>query len=289
MVLRIVTDSTSDLTAEAVAALGITVVPLSILFGDEVLLDGVDIQSEQFFRRLQREPVTPTTAQPSPGLFRAAYERLIAEGATEILSIHVSAKLSGTVESARLGAAGLEGARIVQLDSRSVSLGLGVGVMDAAIAARDGADLDRVEALAADLFRRTHVFFTLETLDYLRRGGRLSRGQEIIGTLLQLKPVLGFVEGEVAALGRVRTKQRAIEDLLGRCADLRPLQHAFVMHSTNPDEAQYVRDRLAAIDDRATITLGRITPVLGVHAGPGMLGMGVVTAPDDHSPAFLRA
>ena len=288
MVIKIVTDSTSDLPPEAVSALGITVVPLSILFGDEELQDGVDIQSEQFFRRLQREPVTPTTAQPSVGLFRQAYEKLIADGAAEIVSLHVSEKLSGTLDSARQAAAGLEGARFAHVDSRSVSLGLGVGVMDAAKAALANAPFEEVEVRAVDTFRRTHVFFTLETLEYLRRGGRLTRGQELIGTLLKLKPILGIVDGEVAALGRVRTKQRAIEELLERCADLRPLAHAFVMHGTTPDEAAFVRDRLAAIDANATITLGRITPVLGVHAGPGVLGMGVVTAPDDLSPAFLR-
>ena len=287
--LKIVTDSTSDLPPEAVAALGITVVPLSILFGDEELLDGVDIQSDQFFRRLQREAVKPTTAQPPSGLFRQAYEKLAAEGATEILSLHVSGNLSGTVESARQGGAGIEGVRIEHVDSRSVSLGLGVGVMDAAKAALAGGCLDEVLPRAVDVFRRTHVFFTLDTLEYLRRGGRLTRGQEILGTLLKLKPILGIVDGEVVALGRVRTKQRAIEDLLERCADLRPIEHAFVMHATTPDEAAYVRERLAAIDEHATITVGRITPVLGVHAGPGMLGMGVVTAPDDHSPLFLRA
>ncbi len=288
MVLKIVTDSTSDLPPEAVAALGITVVPLSILFGDEELLDGVDIQSDQFFRRLAREAVSPTTTQPASGLFRAAYEKLIAGGATEILSIHVSSKLSGTIESARQAAVGLEGARIEHVDSRTVSLGLGVGVMEAAKAALAGASLDEVQARAVDMFRRTHIFVTLDTLEYLRRGGRLSRGQEFIGTLLKVKPILGLEDGEVVALGRVRTRQRAIEDLLGRCADLRPIEHAFVMHGTTPDEAQYVRDRLAAIDDHATITMGRVTPVIGVHAGPGVLAVGVVTAPDDHSPAFLR-
>lgn len=284
MVLRIVTDSTSDLPREAVQTIGITVVPLSILFGDEELLDGVDIQSEQFFRRLAREPVTPTTAQPAPALFRQAYQRLIADGATEILSIHLSAKLSGTLESARQGAQGVEGARIEHLDSRTVSLGLGLGVMEAAQAARAGATLEQVRALAADVFRRTHLFFTLETLEFLRRGGRLSRGQELVGTLLKVKPILAVQEGEVVAIARVRTKQRAIEDLLERCADLRPLQHTFVVHGTTPDEVAYVRERLSAIDTGATITVGRVTPVLGVHTGPGMIGMGVVTAPDDHSP-----
>ena len=288
MTLRIVTDSTCDLPREAIQALGITVVPLSILFGDEELLDGVDIQAEQFFRRLERDPTMPTTAQPSPALFTRAYQRLVEEGATEILSIHLSAKLSGTLESARQGAQGVEGARIDFLDSATVSLGLGIGVMEAAKAARAGASLDEAKALTADIFRRTHIFVTLDTLEYLRRGGRMSRGQELLGTLLKVKPVLSVENGEVIPVGRVRTRQRAVEDIISRCADLRPVEHLFVIHSTTPDEANYVRDRIAALDTGAAITVGRITPVIGVHGGPGVLGVGVVTAPDEQSRA-LRA
>ncbi|MSQ31106.1 MAG: DegV family protein [Dehalococcoidia bacterium] len=283
MTLRIVTDSTCDLPREAIQSLGITVVPLSILFGDEQLLDGVDIQSEQFFRRLERDPNMPTTAQPSPALFTRAYERLIEEGATEILSIHLSQKLSGTLESARQGAQGVEGARIEQVDSATLSLGLGIGVMEAAKAARAGAGLDHVRALVTDIFRRTHIFVTLDTLEYLRRGGRMSRGQELLGTLLKVKPVLSIQDGEVVPVGRVRTRQRAIEDIISRCTALRPVEHLFVIHSTTPDEANYMRDRIAALDSGAAITVGRITPVIGVHGGPGVLGVGVVTAPDEQS------
>ncbi len=283
MTLRIVTDSTCDLPRDAIQALGITVVPLTILFGDEALLDGVDIQAEQFFRRIERDPDMPTTAQPSPALFTRAYQRLIEEGATEILSIHLSGQLSGTMESARQGAQGVEGARIEHLDSATVSLGLGIGVMEAAQAARAGVPLELVRAQAEDRFRRTHIFVTLDTLEFLRRGGRLTRGQEWIGTLLKVKPVLSVQGGEVVPVGRVRTRQRAIEDIIARCADLRPVEHLFVLHSTTPDEANYVRDRIAALDAGAPITVGRVTPVVGVHGGPGILGVGVVTAPDAQS------
>lgn len=290
--LRIVTDSTCDLPREAIQALGITVVPLSIFFGEEELLDGVDIQADQFFRRLERDPNMPRTSQPSPALFARAYKKLVDEGATEILSIHISEKLSGTMESARQGAQALreepghEDVRIEHLDSASVSLALGIGVMEAAKLARGGSGLDEARALAADIFRRTHIFVTLDTLEYLRRGGRMSRGQEILGTLLKVKPVLSIQDGEVVPIGRVRTRQRAIEDIISRCADLRPVEHLFVLHSTTPDEAVYVRDRLAALDAQAAITVGRITPVVGTHGGPGVLGVGVVTAPDDQSRAI---
>ena len=284
--LRIVTDSTCDLPREAIQALGITVVPLSIFFGEEELLDGVDIQADQFFRRLERDPNMPRTSQPSPALFAHAYQKLVDEGATEILSLHISAKLSGTMESARQGAQGIEHVRIEHLDSANVSLALGIGVMEAAKLARAGSTLDEAMALAADIFRRTHIFVTLDTLEYLRRGGRMSRGQELLGTLLKVKPVLSIQGGEVVPVGRVRTRQRAIEDIISRCADLRPVEHLFVLHSTTPDESIYVRDRLAALDAHAAITVGRITPVVGVHGGPGVLGVGVVTAPDEQSRAI---
>ena len=286
MTLHIVTDSTCDLPRDAIEALGITVVPLSILFGDEELLDGVDIQADQFFRRLERDPHMPTTAQPAPALFARAYQRLIDEGATEILSIHLAAQLSGTLESARQGAQGLEGARIEHLDSTTVSLGLGIGVMEAARSARAGVSLDLVRAQAEDRFRRTHIFVTLDTLEYLRRGGRMTRGQEWLGTLLKVKPVLSIEGGEVVPVGRVRTRQRAIEDILARCADLRPVEHLFVLHSTTPEEADFARERVAALDAGAPITVGRVTPVVGVHGGPGILGVGVVTAPDAQSRAI---
>ncbi|MGE3855441.1 MAG: DegV family protein [Dehalococcoidia bacterium] len=290
--LRIVTDSTCDLPREAIQALGITVVPLSILFGEEELLDGVDIQADQFFRRLERDPNMPRTSQPSPALFARAYQRLVDEGATEILSIHLSAKLSGTLESARQGAQtlretpGVDHVRIEFVDSATVSLALGIGVLEAAKLARAGSGLDEARDLAADVFRRTHIFVTLDTLEYLRRGGRMSRGQELLGTLLKVKPVISIQDGEVVPVGRVRTRQRAIEDIISRCADLRPVEHLFVLHSTTPDEAAFVRDRLAALDAHAAITMGRITPVVGVHGGPGVIGVGVVTAPDEQSKAL---
>ncbi|MEX2372237.1 MAG: DegV family protein, partial [Dehalococcoidia bacterium] len=275
MTVRIVTDSTADIPAQAVADLGITVVPQGLMFGDEELRDGVDITSEEFFRRLQREDVMPTTTQAAPGAFRAAYESLIAEGATAIVSCHVSRPLSGTLESARQGADGL-GVPILIVDSRQVSLGLGVGVIEAAKAARDGATAEQVQAVAEDVFRRTHFFFTLETLEYLRRGGRMSRGQELFGSLLKVKPILEIKDGEVAGVGRIRTKQKAIEDILGRVAALRPWQYAIATYATTPEEADYVSDRFRGFSEDTPVLLNRLTPTVGVHTGPGGLGIGCV-------------
>jgi DegV family protein with EDD domain len=286
MSVRVVTDSTSDIPPQVAADLGVCIVPLMVLFGDEELRDGVDVTSEQFFKRLMREATTPTTAQPSVGAFREVFEALVADGATAIVSCHLSAKLSGTYESARQAAEGLS-VPVLLVDSGQVSLGLGVGVLQAAKAARDGATAQQVQAVAADVFRRTRTYITLETLEYLRRGGRLSRGQELVGSLLKVKPILEIKDGEVEAVARIRTKQKAIEEILSRCADLRPWQFAFAVHATTPQEVEYIADRFRGLSEETPVMTGRMTPVLGVHAGLGGVGLGVVSAPDEASPPFL--
>lgn len=286
MTLRIVTDSTADLPNAVTAEHGITVVPLTVLFGDEELLDGIDITSEQFFKRMQRERQLPTTSQPSIGAFRETYERLIAEGATEILSIHVSEKLSGTLVSARQGADGLDGARIVHIDSKQLSIALGLGVIAAAAAARDGGGIDDVAASVEDRFRRTRIFFLPETLEYLRRGGRIGRAAELVGSLLKVRPVLTVEDGEVVPLARIRTRRKGIEALLDRTAALRPVEQLAAAHANTPDDLDYLVSRLRGIAPDAPITAGTIGPVVGVHVGPGTVGTAAVSArPNGSSPS----
>lgn len=284
MPLRIVTDSTADLPPEIVAELGIAVVPLSVLFGDEVLLDGVEITAERFFRRLQREERLPTTSQPSPGAFRDAYERLRADGASDILSIHISSKLSGTLASAKQGAEGIEGVRIEFVDSGFPSLALGMGVIAAAHLARGGMPIGEVKARIEDQYARTHMFFVLDTLEFLRRGGRIGRARAVVGSLLQLKPILGMKDSEVFPIGRVRTRRRAIEDVLERVAGLRPIEQVAAVHSTTPEDLEYVAERLRGLAKDAPLVTGGIGPVIGVHAGPGLIGIGIVTAKQNGSP-----
>ena len=277
MAIRIVTDSTADLPAEVAESLGITVVPLYVHFGDEQLRDGVDISSEEFFERLQRESRTPTTSQPPAGAFRDVYRNLAADG-SEIVSIHVSSKLSGTFASAQQGAAGLEGTEVRVVDSGTASMALGMAAIAAVEAAGRGASIDGVVAAAEDLLGRSHMLVIFDTLKYLRRGGRIGRGMELIGTLARLKPIATVRDGEVAAAGRVRTKNKAIEEVLRRFAELRPLERAGIVHATTPDECDYVAERLRGLAPEIPITQSRIGPVLGVHAGPGVLGATVVTA-----------
>jgi DegV family protein with EDD domain len=283
--IGIVTDSTADLPLPLLAQHHITVVPLIVLFGDEAFQDGIEITSDKFFKRLVRESKLPTTSQPSPIAFRTAYERLREEGATEILSIHISGRLSKTLESARQGAGGVEGVRIVHLDSGLTTLALGMGVVKAAEAVEAGCTLDEARDVAASFFRRTHTFFMVDTLEYLRRGGRIGRAQEIVGSLLQLKPILSLQDGEVVPVGRARTKQKAIEEMLRRAAELRPIEELMAVHATTtPNDLEHVVERLHGLAPAAPITVNRITPVIGVHGGPGLLGFAVVTADDGTVP-----
>jgi DegV family protein with EDD domain len=264
----------------------ITVVPLSVLFGDDEYLDGVTITAEQFFTRLDREPTVPTTSQPPPQRVREAYEALAAAGADEILSIHVSGALSGTLDAARQGAAGLDGVRVRHVDSQFASLALGMGVVSAARAAKDGGGLDEVRELVEDQFRRTELYFVVDTLEYLRRGGRIGRGAEMFGSLLKIKPLLAMRQGELVPVARVRTKGRAIEELLRRLSDMRPIQYAGVVHSVSPRELDYVADRLHGLAPDVPILAGSLGPVLGVHGGPGLIGACAVRAPSESdSPA----
>lgn len=278
MSIRIVTDSTADLPSDVASDNKIDIVPLSVIFGDEELRDGIDIDAERFFERLQRESQIPTTSQPSAGAFHDVYERLANEGATEILSIHVSGKLSGTLDSARQGAAGLD-VRVLHVDSQTTSLALGLGVLTSAQAVANGATVEEAQALAIDHFDRSHSFFVLDTLEYLRRGGRIGRAQEALGTLLQLKPILSFEDGEVVSVGRARTRSKAFEEALRRAAELQPIEQIMVVDSTSPDDLLYVSQRLQDIAPNASLITGMVGPTVGVHGGPGCIGFAVVTAP----------
>jgi DegV family protein with EDD domain len=280
--LRIVTDSTADLPLAVTRQFAITVVPVSVLFGDEELRDGIDITSEQFFRRLPRAPQLPTTSQPAPGMFREAYLQLIAEGATEILSIHVSGKLSGTIESARQAASAVRGAHIEILDSGFVSGGLGLAVLSAAAAAQSGRSLAGVVELVREQLTRTHLFFVLDTLEFLRRGGRIGRAAEMLGTLIRLKPILEVKNGEVLPAARARTRRRAVEELLDMVSALRPLEQSAVFHAAGPDDLEYVTARLQGFAPGARVLVGELGPAVGAHTGPGTIGVVVVT--EQHSP-----
>jgi DegV family protein with EDD domain len=274
----VVTDSTADLPPEVVRELGITVVPLLVLFGDEVYRDGVDLSSEEFFRRLTTSPVLPTTSQPSVGDLQEAYRKLAA-ATDEIVSIHISAGISGTCDSALQAANSLGGSpRVEVVDSQSTSMGLGYQVIAAARAAQGGASMEEVAAVARSVGRRHHLLALLETLGYLRRGGRIGRAQAFLGSILNLKPILTLRDGVVHPVARVRTRARALEQLIRHSLSHGDLEDVAIMHGTTPEDAEMLAQRVREQLPGVPIHVGRLGPVLGVHGGPGIIGTVVVEA-----------
>ena len=276
--VRIVTDSTADLPADVVQELGITVVPLQVIFGDKAYRDGVDISSEQFFRMLEEASELPRTSQPSAGEFQRAYEALATETG-RILSIHVSSGLSGTGQTAQLAARALIGRCAIDvIDSGTISMAMGFAVVAAAQAARDGADLEMCAGIARSVLRRQRLAVTVDTLEYLRRGGRIGRAQAFVGGLLRLKPILTIRDGVAHPLARVRTRRRALDEMLRICLEDATIEQATVMDSTTPDDASYLVAEVTKRCPGVPVHQGRIGPVIGVHGGPGLIGLAVVVA-----------
>lgn len=275
--IAIVTDSTADLTPEMVEEMGVTIVPLRVIFGNEAYREGVDITTEEFYERLVKSRQLPTTSAPSVGDFQEAYERLLKE-VDSIVSIHIGAKLSpGTVQAAQTARQSLaKPERVEIVDSQAASLAIGFAIMEAVEATRAGAKLAEVKAAAESAVERTHVLFMLDTLEYLRRGGRIGRARAYLGALLSVKPILTLREGEVYPEERVRTRARGLERIIQSGIKHQNVKLAAVAHSTTPDEAESIRERLAMAFPNVKVHLVRCGPVLGTHAGPGIVGVGVM-------------
>lgn len=280
MAVRVVTDSTSDITQADAARWGIEVVPLNIHAGPRQFRDGIDIQPEEFFRRLESSRGIPKTSQPAAGAFLDVYERLAGE-TDQILSVHISEKLSGTCNSARAASEALgDRATVEVLDSGTASWALGWTARVAAEAAAAGKTLAECAAIAADTTSRTQILFVLDTLEYLQRGGRIGRAQAWVGTVLNIKPLLTMRDGEVAPLERVRSRARADERLFDRIAAVEDAERAAVWHSTTPEEAERWAERLRAALPGVPVEVGWLGPVIGVYAGPKTLGMAVARRRD---------
>jgi DegV family protein with EDD domain len=274
----VVVDSTADIPAERAQELGITVVPLSVLFGDESFRDGIDLNTAQFYRKLTSSPAMPTTSAPAPGLFEEAYRTLIRDGATGILQLCISSHLSATCSVAQQTAQTIAqetGVPIEVVDSGQVSLGFGMPAEIVAHEARDGASLDQLKQHAESLLGRVRLYATLDTLEFLQRGGRIGRAQALVGTLLSMKPILQVRDGQVLPLERVRTRGKAMERIGQVVAELGPLETLAVVGS---DEAS----RSAMSDAVRPVWSGPIEtaflgPVVGTHAGPGAVGVIAIT------------
>jgi DegV family protein with EDD domain len=286
MTVRVVTDSAGDIPQPLAEELGITVVPLVLIIDDEELRDGVDIDSDGFFVRLAAASDMPSTAQPAAGVFVEVYQGLIDDGATGIISVHIAGELSGTIESARQAAATFDtGVPIVHIDSQSASLGEGVVAIEVARALGRGASLEDAVAVGRDVIRRSHLFLTVDTLEYLRRGGRLGRGQELFGSMLQIKPILEIKDGALEVLARVRRRRKSLNELTARASEFLPGAIVAGVHGAAQDDLETVLAPLIEQSPDAEVMRGQISPVIGVHGGPGTLGVGVVTPPDEDSPS----
>jgi DegV family protein with EDD domain len=271
MTVKIVTDSSADLPDEVVKALGITVIPLYVRFGDEVLRDRVDISEDEFYERLQHDPVHPNTTQPTPQDFVELYQK-VGEGADGIVSIHISSKLSGTCNSALQARETMEAACPIEVvDSEILSMALGLVVIAAATAAKAGESMDKVVAVAKQTMPKIRLLALLDTLEYLQKGGRIGKAKALLGSILNVKPILTLKDGEVVPAGQVRTRAKGMDRLFEFVQSTADIQELTVVHSTTPDEAQALAERFGSVFDKEKIIMSRLGPVLGVHIGPAAL------------------
>jgi DegV family protein with EDD domain len=274
--VRIVTDSACDLPAELAHELGIEIVPLSIRFGSEELIDREQLTTAEFWARCATSSTLPETAAPAPGQFEATYRRLAAEGATGIVVVNLSSALSATMQSAQLAARSVADEIDVRVvDSRSVTMGIGVIAVACARAARDGAGLDEVEALAADLASRSKVWGALDTLENLKKGGRIGNARALLGTVLSIKPIIEVRDGKVEEGGKQRTRSKALAFLVDKVASYGPIQNLAVLHADCSDVDQFVA-MLSEVYS-GEIIVGDIGPVIGSHAGRGTIGVAFQT------------
>ncbi|MFN0093487.1 MAG: DegV family protein [Dehalococcoidia bacterium] len=273
--MRIVTDSTSDLPAALRDERAITVVPLTVIFGPESFRDGVDLDSTAFYRRLRDFSGVVRTSQPSVDAFARAYESLPAD--CDIVSVHVASKLSGTLNSARSAADMLGlGDRIRFVDSQTGSIGLGALALEAGALAAEGLDADTIVAALERRVPHIHVYAAVDTLEYLRRGGRIGRASSLLGSLLAIKPVLRIREGEILPFDRVRTKAKAIDRLVEVAVGTPRISQVFVAGGDADLETGRLAERLRDALGSVRVIVSTIGPTVGVHAGPGVVGIAVV-------------
>jgi DegV family protein with EDD domain len=273
--ISIVTDSSAFIPAAIQTGLDITVIPLWLIWEDRNLRDGVDIQPAEFYRRLKGSATLPTTAQPTVQEFVDLFEKL-ASTSDAIVAVLASSKISGTVDSAKAAMAMLPEMPIHVVDSLSSSMGQGLIVLAAARTAAEGKSLDEVVRAAENMRAKSHLLFVVDTLEYLYKGGRVSGGKRLLGTALQIKPLLQFKDGLIVPLAQARTKRRAIDMLLGiveeRLAGSRMVEAA-VVDIENPEEGEAVKQLIEDQFHPASVFRAGVSPVVGTHVGPGALGI----------------
>jgi len=276
MTIRIVTDSSCDLPRKVLEENRIAVIPLVIHAGSREYRDGIDMPRQEFYERLPHLNPAPTTAAPGPEVFRQVYEQLAGEGATEVLSIHISETLSAIVDIARKAAAETTALAVTAFDSRQLSLGTGFQVLTAARAAAKGASMSSILQLLEGLIDRIHVFAALDTLEFLRRSGRMSRAVSALGSLLRIKPILNMYDGESTAQ-RVRTRSGAMHRLAELLKEFSPYEQVALLHSNAADRARALLQQVKDLVPTAEVWMEEINPVLGVHIGPGVVGFACIS------------
>lgn len=278
MTVRIVTDSACDLPAETIARYGIHVIPLYINVGNQGYLDGIDISREEFYTRLPFFSTHPSTAVPSTERFIAAYNALADEGASEVLSIHVSTMLSGVLNVASVAAQETTSTHVTVFDSRQLSLGTGFLVETAAIMAAAGGSVDEILQTLNDQVKRIRVFAALDTLEFLKRSGRMNRYMAGLATLLQIKPIMTMHDGKPGS-ERVRTQDRALKRVVEMLAAAGQLERVAIVHThASPEILAELRSMAAHLLPQGPILTVDITPVIGAHIGPGAVGFAIVQA-----------
>ncbi len=276
MTYAVVTDSTADLPPPLARAWGIEVMPAVIVLAGQERRDGLDLSRERFYRDLPNFHPPPTTAAPASGEFEALYRRLLEAGAQGVLSIHCAATLSGLYNAARVGAQPF-GSRVVVVDSGQLSLGVGFQALAAARAAAQGAPLEEILARVAGVRQRVRVVAMLDTLEYLRRSGRVSWARAGLGALLSLKPFVEVRAGEVLSLPPVRTRRKGLARLRQKLADLGPLEALALLHTGRPEQALALAQDLPNAPPEPPL-LVPVTPVIGAHVGPNGVGFAAVVA-----------
>jgi DegV family protein with EDD domain len=275
--VKVITDSTSDIPAELVEKLGITVVPSYVMFGTESYRDGVELSRQQFYEKLVSTRDIPTTAAPPPAIYQEVYHQL-AEETEEMVSIHLAARYSGIYSSAVVAAQGVSGARIAVIDSDQVTMGYGWLVVAAAEAAQRGASYDEIVTLVQGMKPRARVLAALGTLEYLHRGGRVDWIRAMVGTLLRIKPIVEVRMGEINLVERARTLRRSLGRLLVLVQELGPLERAIVLHTNAPNLASSFADELQRVNPDWKRLIEQAGVTIASHAGPGAVGVACVTA-----------
>ena len=273
MAVAVITDSSSDLPDDLVAAHHIGIVPLTIRFGQEEFVDRRDLTPAEFWARSKTSTELPQTAAPSPGAFEEAFRQAAAGGADAVVCITLSSKLSATIQSAQAGAEAVAGDLEVRVvDSRSTTLGLGLIAMAAAEAAAGGAGAAEVAKVAEDLVGRTRIHGTLDTLENLRKGGRIGGAQALLGSLLSIKPMIEVRDGAVEPGPKQRTRSKALAALAQRVASEPAIEKLAVLHGDAPD-VDVLLAQLADSFPRDRIVVGQLGPVVGTHTGPRTIGV----------------